>query len=339
MDIKQALERVEPFEVTDLRPQVALAGRRWDAVARLRVGKKGLNLAIEEKRWPDARWAELFVRQWGHGTLGGRVPVVLASYLGPAIRRSLEAGGIGWVDQNGSAHLESEGILVHVERPLPRGAVPRPRGRLFSPRGRHVAQALLERPAGPHTLASLANDVGVIAPSTVSRSLDRLEIDGLVERGPEGWFVPSPAALLDAWLEASLRLHGPEVRGFFHPEPPSSIMRQLSEEAVRSHDVRCLLTGLSAAELIEPLIAAHRVDAYVFPPMKASRLASSLRWVPTEESPNVTLLLSSNDGPTIGEHPIGRNLVVGRAQLILDLMREGGRALQVVEALRKAWQL
>lgn len=333
----KALDKVEALDVVDLQRQSAKG--RWDALARVRVGGTEFNLLIEEKKSLDPRGLEAFLDRWERTRPKEGIPVLVAEYVGPSIRRRLEAVGIGWLDHHGNIHIEDGEILVHVERPLPRGAVPRPRGRLFSTSGGRVAQALLERPGEHRNLDALASTAHVSV-STVSRALDRFEREGLVERGLAGWFTPSPPALLDAWLDAFLHRRGPEIRQFFSPDPPSRILGQLVDASADLVGISgVLLTGLTAAELIEPLVPSQRVDAYVFPPMKASELAAVAGWIPTEEVPTVRLLLSPNEGPRVGEDEIGGHRIVGRAQLILDLMREGGRAVQVVDALRKTWGL
>ncbi len=62
-------------------------------------------------------------------------------------------------------------------------------------------------------------------------------------------------------------------------------------------------------------------------------------WVTTDTAPNVYLWVATNDGPHIGEKLIQHVSVVGRAQLILDLIRVGGRSVQVAEDLRRRWTL
>jgi hypothetical protein len=212
--------------------------------------------------------------------------------------------------------------------------VPRARGRLFGPAAARVAQALLER-TEPPDLAALAGAAHVRALSTVSRALTRFEGEGLVHREGGGWSAPDPASLLDAWLEAMLCGPKPGVRGFFTQEPRSRVLERL-DSIRRDGELELLFTGAFAAERLVPLLPADTVDAYVFPPMKASALGEHrLGWTPSEKRPVVRFLLPTGDAPRVGS----AKGVVGRAQLVLDLHRRGGRALEVATALRREWGL
>jgi len=101
-----------------------------------------------------------------------------------------------------------------------------------------------------------------------------------------------------------------------------------------------LVTGPMAAELFVPLMPADRLDLYAFPPMRSSWFAEqAMRWVPSETAPNVYLWIASNSNPRVGKIWVDDVPIVGRAQLILDLHRVGGRSLQVAEELRQRWDL
>jgi hypothetical protein len=107
-----------------------------------------------------------------------------------------------------------------------------------------------------------------------------------------------------------------------------------------SGEVEVLFTGSFAAERLVPLRPADTVDAYVFPPMKASTVGERrLAWTPSEKHPVVRLLVASDDGPRVGEADRRGLHMVGKAQLILDVHREGGRAVEVVNELRRGWGL
>lgn len=192
---------------------------------------------------------------------------------------------------------------------------------------------------GSRDLAALAELAHVKALSTVSRALDRFEHEGLVRRESDGWIVPDRAALLDAWLDARIRAPAPIARSFFTPEPRSRIVERLGSLG-RSDQVEILFTGSLAAERLVPLRAAETVDAYVFPAMKASAVAEHrLGWTPSEKQPVVRLLVASDDGPKVGAMERTGLQMVGKAQLVLDLHREGGRAIEVANELRREWAL
>lgn len=336
-DPVEALRRVPGLTVVTVdAPGVGITA---DLIAAVEIGHTPLLLAVEVKDMLDPRSVDKVVQRLRTSS-SGLIPVVAARYISPAIRRRLESNGIGWLDNFGNVHVDvpDRDVIVHAERPMPRGSVPRPHGHLFGPAGSRVAQALLEEDRS-WDLATLAELARVKALSTVSRALDRFEHDGLVRRESDGWIVPDRATLLDAWLDARIRASAPIIRSFFTPEPRSRILDRLGSLG-RSDKVEILFTGSLAAERLVPLRAAETVDAYVFPAVKASAIAEHrLGWTPSEKQPVVRLLVASDDGPKVGAMERMGLQMVGKAQLVLDLHREGGRAIEVANELRREWAL
>ncbi len=161
----------------------------------------------------------------------------------------------------------------------------------------------------------------------------------MVVKSKEGWRINNPARLLDAWLEARLAAEKPAVAGFFTSETHSAVLRKLSRRMLPAEAI-LLLTGTAAAEMLVPLLPAETIDAYLFPPRLVSRFAEKeMGWVPSEKLVKIRFHLSADEGPRVGAFRQGAIPLVGKAQLLLDLSREGGRALQVAEALREKWNL
>jgi len=336
-ELRQALAAVPALELLHLQNETG-SESRLEATAEVRFGKIRLRLAINWKNSLDARFLEGIVKQ-AKNRAGGALPVLAASYVSPAGRRILERLGMGWLDSFGNMHVECRGRLIHIERPVPRGAVPRAKGLLFGSAAGRVAQALLEEPGRAYHLEELRRAAFVTSASTVSRALFRFRVDGLVDKSRAGWRINDAARLLDTWLEARLAAPGPAVAGFFTSEAKSSVLRKLLSKP-SSEEVMWLLTGAAAAEALVPLLPAETIALYVFPPRLAARLGEKeMGWVPSEKLANVRILLSPDEGPKIGAYRHEGTPHVGRAQLLLDLSREGGRARQVVEALREKWRL
>jgi hypothetical protein len=333
--IENAIRRIPGSEEVTIEP-----GERdstVDAFARVLIGGTKLRLVLEWKDHLDPRTLGNVVAHLRTEAEGGMLPVVVADYVPPSIRRRLERSGIGWLDTIGNVHLSGPGVVIHIEQPTPRGHVPRPKSEPFGPAAGRVAQALLEDPSGTHDLRTLAELARVKAASTVSRALSGFVDEGLVVRGEDGWTVPDAPVLMDAWLDAGMRRAAPRRVGAFSREPLSSVRDSLAN---RAEDVSVLVTGPTAGELLVPLMPADRLDLYVFPPARSSWFAERVMgWVPTDTAPNVHLWVATNDGPHVGEKLIQHVPVVGRAQLVLDLIRVGGRSVQVAEDLRKRWTL
>lgn len=335
--LRQALHNVPGLEVLSLAREPR-GESRLDALVEVRIARARLRLAIEWKNSLDSRFLDRAVEQLKSRTKGA-VPMLAAPYVSPGIRRSLERQGVGWLDSFGNMHVQSAARLVHIERPIPRGAVPRPPGRRFGPSASRVAQALLEEPTHVFHLEDLGRKALITSSATVSRALTRFTREGLVDKTRAGWRVPDATRLLDMWLEARLRARGPLMAGFFATEPKSALLGQIARRSAAG-GVALFLTGTAAAEALVPLLPAHTVDVYIFPPVAVSQVGEiEMGWVPSEKQPVIRMLLPSDDGPMVGAARHAGLPMVGRAQLLLDLMREGGRARQVVDALREKWAL
>lgn len=331
--IEEALRNVQAVRLIGFEPVEA---RGIDAIAKVDVNGHRLRLAIEWKSTLDPRNIEGLTRELRR-VAGNAIPVIAARYIPPSVRGRLEEAHVGWLDSLGGIHLQGAGILIHVERPTPRGYVSRPRGDIFGSAAGRVVQALLEEPSGIFDLELLQRDAIVTAPSTVSRALSSLVSAGYVTRVEGGWTVPDGSALLDAWLDARLRKAGPRRVGFFSREPITKIRQRLTGW---TSNVELLLTGPSAAEMFRPLLPATTLDIYLFPPAKSSSFAErTMSLVPTESAANVNLWIATDESPRVGRSLVRDVPVVGRAQLLLDLTRIGGRSKQVVEELRRDWGL
>lgn len=330
--IEEALRNVQAVRLIGFEPVEA---RGIDAIARVDANGHRLRLALEWKSTLDPRNIASLTHELGR-VAGNAIPVIAARYIPPSVKRRLEEAHVGWLDSLGGIHLQRAGTLIHVELPTPRGYVPRPRGDIFGSAAGRVVQALLEEPSGIFDLELLQRDAIVTAPSTVSRALSSLVNAGYVTRVEGGWTVPDGSALLDAWLDARLRKAGPRRVGFFSREPITKIRQRLTGW---TSDVELLLTGPSAAEMFRPLLPATTLDIYL-PPAKSSSFAErTMSLIPTESAANVSLWIATDGSPRVGKSLVRDVPVVGRAQLLLDLTRIGGRSKQVAEELRRDWGL
>lgn len=308
-----------------------------DALATVRVGDKSFRLAIEWQSAVDSRNIGAAVARIKPAA-GSSLPVLGSSYIPPSVRRRLEQAGVGWLDAVGGIHLEGPGLLVHIEHPTPRGHVPRAKGDPFGSAAGRIVQAMLEDPSRAFDLETLRQAADVASPSTVSRGLASLVDAGQVTRGGSGWMVSDAQVLMDAWLDAQLMRPSPRRVGFFSRGSVTRVREQIAEPLVDGYDV--LTTGPAAAEMLLPLLPASELDLYVFPPAFSSTFAEhTMSWIPTNSAPNINLWIAGNDGPRVGERIVAGVPIVGKAQLILDLLRVGGRRSQVAQELRQEWGL
>lgn len=319
-----------------------------DAEARIGIGGRRVHLVIEwlgDRRGMD-RKLERVLAGWRRGSF----PVIAASVLGPSLRRQIEDSGVGWIDGRGGIHLERSDppFFFHVEPPSRGGAVEK--RRVFSPVASGVVRVMLEAPKESLRIAPIRERMivwkkpwpmaGDDGPSrgAVSRALQGLVEAGHVQRDAAGWRVDRPSELLDAWLSDQRSRKPLPVRNWFLP---GSLPERL--EAVRKVaaglDVGVWMSGPCAAELVKPYMPANVVDAYVYPPMKASMIGAALGAVDSDEGANIRFVLPLNDWVLAGSGEVEGVPVVSRAQIIADLQPEGPRALDVADKLRLEWSL
>ncbi|MGB7805862.1 MAG: hypothetical protein WBM72_09675 [Actinomycetota bacterium] len=345
MDLLAALQHIEGIEVDDidvLADENSGPARPPLQDLRMRYGTISIRLVVKVEEAPDARGIPERAEALKLRGPTGAIPVVAAPYIGPALRRRLEQFDIGWLDSLGNIHVQRNrpALLLHIEARGTRASLPRFRGRLFSPAHSRVARALLERPDATHRLKALA----VLAETDVSSVSRAMKVFGeakLVERRPDGWRLPDPAAMLDAWLDRALSqpVTRPE-RWFICPDTPG-LMGRLAAGA-REHGIRLAFTGLRAAPSADvgPGALHAPIEAYVSPFDRLVRL-NEIVGEPTETRSDGTLrmMASPRGGAFVGVDQEVPSPVVGRMQLLTDLYRSGREAEAVAMRLRREWGL
>src|SRR5664279_1237634 len=160
----------------------------------------------------------------------GCVAVVVAERLLGQVRSALEQAGISYVDATGAVHLQTPGLLLHVEP----GAVTRT-GVVAPPRGLGVVavrlvQHLLEEPGKQWTVTDLAA-AGQASAGQAHSVLTRLDSEGFLEQRRDGRAVlrrlTDPTAVLD-WLArvpAAGKLHERLKAYGYAPDPAGLVTR------------------------------------------------------------------------------------------------------------------
>jgi hypothetical protein len=346
VDLDAALTRIDPLVVDSIEP-VPFDRRGGPRRAplqdvRVRYGPTHLRLAVRVEEAPDARGMDDRADDLRHRSPKGAVPILAAPYLGPALRRRLERAGLGWLDSLGNIHVERTRppFFLHVEARGTRASLPRFKGRLFSPAHSRVARALLEQPDALHRLKPLASVAGTDV-SSVSRAMKVFTEANLVGRVADGWRVPDPAALLDAWLDHALTqpLTAPR-RWLSCPEPPEAVIQRIARTARRSR-ARVAFTGAREAMLaLGDREVSGPVEVYVDPFEHVHRLAQSLGAATAGRNDgNLGVLASPRGGAFVAVDPGAAIPRVGRMQLVTDLSREGRDSQTLAQELRDRWSL
>jgi hypothetical protein len=220
-------------------------------------------------------------------TLAGNVPLlVVAPWLSARTRELLERERINYLDLTGNALIRLDNPAVYVKTAgAARNPEPEPRSPA-SVRGPKAARLirLLADVRPPYGVRELGNAAS-LAPGYVSRLLDSLDRDALVERSRKGEVesVDVPG-LLRRWTESYDVLKTNEARRFIAPAGAGQAMDHL---AATPNAGRTAVTGSFAAVRRAPVAAPALLLAYT---NDVDTTAAALDLLPADEGANVVLL-------------------------------------------------
>ena len=313
--------QIEP----NARPDLVLAISAPDGVS--------THLVIEAKRSLDASTTRAASDQLDHYLRLLRVRgdracgVVVAPYTSAATMKRLTDRGIGFVDATGNVRLACDSPALFIES---RGADrdPWPRSSdLQSLKGKATGaavRALLDF-SPPYGIRELAVRAGVSAP-TLSRVVELLDRDGLVERKPRG-----PVQSLDwegtirRWTLDYAVTETSGVSKYIGPRGLDDLASRLS-----TSDRRYSITGSMA--IPESISVAPARLAMIYTRDSAG-LASAMDLRPSDTGVNV-LLIEPFDDVVFARTTNRRGLVtVACSQLAADLLTGPGRAPTEAEEL------
>jgi hypothetical protein len=246
------------------------------------------------------------------------VLVVGAPYLSEATRAKIEASGASYVDSTGNVLLRASkpALLIRLQ-----GASKDPwpsDESLRSLKGRGAAKAVraLLDFAPPYGVRELAGKTG-IAIASLSRTIDLLDRDGLIERDPRGSIVSLDwQGVLRRWTKDYGVESANRVTTYLAPRGLASISKALAD--VEGYAA----TGSFAAQTFSPIAPTRLAALYV---ENARRFAERLDLRPADAGANVWLMEPFDD--VVFEQTALRDdlVVVAPSQLAADLLTGPGR--------------
>lgn len=238
-----ALRTVVPLGVLNQIEYRPDGDRVWDAVLRWDVGRSSVRLALEVKigRMSTSPPAPTRVE--------GTIPVLVAPFLAPRVRRELDRAGWSYWDATGNTLLRSEDPLVAVRTegadkdPDPDA---RPVARLRSLKGRiasEVIVGLLQNDGRAASIRDFARERNLPL-GTVSRVVSLLRDENLLK--PTGG---GPIVLIDRldvarrWADDYSFTTTFRAQRYFSVNGP-----ELAVSKILKADVPCAVTGVHAAQ-------------------------------------------------------------------------------------------
>jgi hypothetical protein len=219
--------------------------------------------------------------------LAGDTPVlVIAPWLSRRTREGLEEQGINYIDLTGNAYLLLTYPTLYIRTEgASRDPEPARRGpaRVRGPKAGRLIRILTDvrPPYGVRELAAAAD----LAPGYVSRLLEALDRDALVERSPKGEVLSVDVrGLMRRWTETYEVFRSNKVHRFLAPTGAAKAVVELGTRVDLGPTV---VTGSFAAMRLAPVAAPALLAVYC---KDQSRLASSLGLLPSDQGANVVVL-------------------------------------------------
>jgi DNA-binding MarR family transcriptional regulator len=256
------------------------------------------------------------------------VPVVAVPYMGQVGIQLCEREGVSWIDLSGNAHLQTKGLLVHIEgRPNLFVHAGRPAD-AFAPKSSRIVRALLanacsawspeglgrrtgldEEGPGIRELASSVEMEAGFTSRIVHRLKDeglvtvtvrRLEAEGLItglRQKSDGRLVAvratNPAFLLDAWRDEYKFFRHDVLKGHVPARSSEQLLKYL-DESLRAKKIDHALTGLGAAWLFTHFANFRLITFYVRE--RPSSLLREIGFREDSQGANVWLAIPNDEG-------------------------------------------
>jgi hypothetical protein len=246
--------------------------------------------AVEARRSFDPRTAErLLAGLTGvmRSIAGGYVQILaVAPWMSARTQELLAREGINYVDLTGNARIQLDNPTLFIKSTgATRNPQPAPRGRA-GVGGRRAARLirLLIDVQPPYRVSDIAAATG-LAPGYVSRLLDTLDREAVVERSRRG---PIEAVdikgLMRMWTGSYDVFKSNEAATFLAPKGVQQVLSQLAE---LTNAAPVAITGSFAAVRLAPVAAPALLVAYAD---DISAVAETLGLLPADEGANVVLL-------------------------------------------------
>lgn len=322
------------WELTDA-PRPGVGGAEVDGLLQLQAPHGTFTtIAVEAKQSLAPRDVESMLSGFARAlyALSAHVPMlVVAPWLSERTRAALTANNINYVDLTGNALVRLDNPVVYIQtegaarNPAPSSRAP------ASLRGAKAARLvrLLADVRPPYGVGDIARAAS-LTPGYVSRLLDALDREAIVDRGSRGVVEDvDVAALLRSWAASYNAFKDDVVTTWLAPAGAAAAARSLAGSDV-------VVTGSFAAVRWAPVAAPAQLVAYS---RDVQGTATELGLLPADEGANV-VLLDPFDEVVEARSVLGEEGVryAAPSQVVADCLSGPGRMPSEGEALL-AWMI
>ncbi|MGH9171186.1 MAG: hypothetical protein ACRD0Z_09995 [Acidimicrobiales bacterium] len=217
--------------------------------------------------------------------------LIVAPWLSARTRDVLASEGINYIDLTGNARIEVTSPVVFLShqgasrdpQPAPRG-----RARVRGPKAGRLIRFLADV-SPPYTVSGIASATR-LAPGYVSRLLESLDEETLIERGKRGQVTSTAVpALLRRWTETYDVFKTNPSLSFVAPLGPANLLKRVGDSPQAQ---QIAITGSFAAVRLAPVAAPALLVGYV---RDLQATAETLGLLPADRGANVVLLRPFDD--------------------------------------------
>ena len=268
-------------------------------------------------------------------TLSPHIPIlVVAPWLSRRTRDLLTAEGVNYLDLTGNARIKLDRPPLFVDsQGADRDPAPAQRGkaRVRGPKAGRLVRTLVDV-WPPYGVRELAESTG-LAPGYVSRLLDALDDDALVERSKRGQVESVDiAGLLRRWTDDYDVFRSNAAKTFLAPRGASDALSALANIG---EPQPIAVTGSFAAVRYAPIAAPSLLVVYS---ETSAAVAAALGAIPADTGANLVVLRPFD--PVVWDRTVEADGVryVAPSQVVADCLTGNGRMPSEGEALLE-WML
>jgi len=255
-------------------------------------------------------------------------PVMIAPYVSDRGRDLCQEFGIGFIDLEGNAFLKFDSIMIDRYGKDNRKVKIRRQKKMFTRKASWVYRTMLEHQDRSWTFTELS-DGSNVSIAYVHRVIDKLEMEGFIEKRWGSIRLKKPSDLLDEWRD----VYHYDENGFEEFYCPIKEQEDIIQ-ALRSVPLdQYALTLGSAATIIAPFVRSS--DVHIYCPGSLSNIINSLNLKPVEFGGVVKISDPIDEGILFNTQRIDGISMVSNVQLYLDLYNYPKRGREQAEHLRE----
>jgi len=322
------------FVLMQLLEESSIGDRRWDYVAVIepRYSDGAIRLQIETRRHLSPKDAIAFCQRLPLNHDRNNALLVASPFLSKRVMEICREHDIGYLDQVGNCHIETNGLYLHIEG-RPNTSPGRPRvSNPFAQKSSRVARLLLTYPEQGWQVQQLAKEAR-ISLGLASKVKDALLEDGYAIEEDGLLRARDPETLLDAWSHA---YKTPYQRAMLYVMGEVNEVESRIAEWCEAHDNQYGLAEFSGAWKLSPMVRYKQACVAIkSAPSRntALDLLGAIGAKPVESGGNLVLLVTSDESVFMNASEQDGIRVLSPIQLYLDLHQRPGRAQEGADEL------